>query len=303
MLTLRFQHEVTGAKEGAIRNVNFNIDGEYCLTCSSDKTLQLWNPFKKILLKRYIGHGQEVLDADSASDCSKLTSCSADRTVVYWDVESGKVMRKYRGHLSKVNTVRFNQPDSSLIFSSSYDCTIRCWDSRSRSMEPIQVLDDAKDSISSLTVSDHEILTGSVDGYVRVYDIRQGKLQEDCIGESITSVTFSSDGQCILASSLDNTIRLIDKETGCVLNKFVGHLNKDYKVECCISRCDSYIISGSEDGKLYIWDLVKAEVLHKIDDAHKGVINSLSIHPEKDLLLSAGADSVKLWSLTEEEIE
>ena len=49
-------------------------------------------------------------------------------------------------------------------------------------MEPIQILDEAKDSISNIQVSDHEVLTGSVDGYVRRYDLRNGKLNADCIG-------------------------------------------------------------------------------------------------------------------------
>ena len=49
-------------------------------------------------------------------------------------------------------------------------------------MDPIQIMDEAKDSISSITVSDFEILTGSVDGYIRRYDMRNGMLHADCIG-------------------------------------------------------------------------------------------------------------------------
>lgn len=45
----------------------------------------------------------------------------------------------------------------------SIDGTVRCWDTRSKRYEPIQVLDEARDSISSLKVAQHELLTGSVD--------------------------------------------------------------------------------------------------------------------------------------------
>ncbi len=45
--------------------------------------------------------------------------------------------------------------------SGSIDGTVRCWDTRSRRMEPIQILDEARDGISSLKVSEHELLTGS----------------------------------------------------------------------------------------------------------------------------------------------
>ena len=39
-------------------------DGNYCLTCGGDKTVKLWNPHTGLLVKTYVGHGQEVLDAD-----------------------------------------------------------------------------------------------------------------------------------------------------------------------------------------------------------------------------------------------
>lgn len=39
------------------------VDGNYCLTCGSDKTLKLWNPHKGTALRTYQGHGYEVLDA------------------------------------------------------------------------------------------------------------------------------------------------------------------------------------------------------------------------------------------------
>ena len=42
----------------------------------------------------------------------------------------------------------------------SIDSTIRCWDCRSRKPEPIQTLDEARDGISSVKVSDHEVLAG-----------------------------------------------------------------------------------------------------------------------------------------------
>ena len=44
--------------------------------------------------------------------------------------------------------------------SGSYDSTVRIWDTKSRNMEPVQILDEAKDSVTSLHVSEHEILTG-----------------------------------------------------------------------------------------------------------------------------------------------
>ena len=46
-----------------------------------------------------------------------------------------------------------------------------------------------------------------------------GQLHVDCIGHPVTSVSFTGDGQCVLASTLDDTIRLMDKDTGELLNE------------------------------------------------------------------------------------
>ncbi|OWK12085.1 WDR83 [Cervus elaphus hippelaphus] len=145
--------------QGAVRAVRFNVDGNYCLTCGSDKTLKLWNPLRGTLLRTYSGHGYEVLDAAGSFDNSNLCSGGGDKAVVLWDVASGQVVRKFRGHAGKVNTVQFNE-EATVILSGSIDSTIRCWDCRSRKPEPIQTLDEARDGISSVKVSDHEVLAG-----------------------------------------------------------------------------------------------------------------------------------------------
>ena len=48
---------------------------------------------------------------------------------------------------------------------------------------------------------------------------------QTCLSSSasapVTSVSFSRDGQCILASTLDSKLRLIDKDTGELLNTLV----------------------------------------------------------------------------------
>ncbi|XP_072776191.1 WD repeat domain-containing protein 83 isoform X2 [Taeniopygia guttata] len=146
--------------QGAVRAARFNADGNYCLTCGSDKTLKLWNPHRGTALRSFPGHGYEVLDAAGSSDNSQICSGGADRAVALWDVSTGRAVRKYRGHAGKVNCVQFNE-ESTVIVSGSIDSSVRCWDCRSRRPDPVQVLDEATDGISSLKLSAHEILTGS----------------------------------------------------------------------------------------------------------------------------------------------
>lgn len=286
-------------QQGAVRAVRFNSDGNYVLSCGSDKSLKLWSASRGTLLKTYTGHGYEVLDVDSSYDNSQLCSCSSDKTVILWDVASGQVTRKLRGHAGKVNCVQFNE-EATVMLSGSIDGTVRCWDTRSRRMQPIQILDEARDGISSLKVSEHELLTGSVDGRVRRYDLRMGQLNVDFTGSPITCVCFSRDGQCTLSSSLDSTVRLLDKSSGEMLGEYSGHVNKGYKLDCCLSDKDTHILSCSEDGHVYFWDLVEGSLTLKLP-VGKAVVQSLSFHPTESRLLTAMEGSVQVWGAEPED--
>ncbi|CAF4702863.1 unnamed protein product [Rotaria sp. Silwood2] len=86
------------AAQGAIRCVRYNIDGNYCLTSGSDRTIKLWKPDSSLAIKTYTGHSQEVLDVHSSFDNSRLCSGGGDKRVLYIDVMSGKIVKKYQAH-------------------------------------------------------------------------------------------------------------------------------------------------------------------------------------------------------------
>uniref|UniRef100_F6W1C5 WD repeat domain-containing protein 83 n=2 Tax=Ciona intestinalis TaxID=7719 RepID=F6W1C5_CIOIN len=281
--------------QGAVRAVRFNGDGNYCLTCGNDKSIKLWNPEKQMLIKKYTGHGYDVLDAASSNDNCQIASCGSDKSVMYWDVASGQIIRRFRGHAGRVNCVQFNE-ESTVILSGSVDSSIRAWDCRSKKGSAIQIMDEAKDSISALQVSDHEILSGSIDGKIRRYDLRIGSMHSDNIGSAITSTCFTKDGQCTLTSTHDNTIRLLDVATGEMLGEYMGHKNAKYMIECALNRKDDHVISGSEDGHIYMWDLVEASVTKKLLVKRNKVIHSLSMHPEKDVMLVACENKIYMFA-------
>lgn len=56
------------------------------------------------------------------------------------------------------------------------------FDIRSQGYKPVQSLENAKDSITSLQVTDKLIVSASVDGNIRTYDVRNGLLTTDCVG-------------------------------------------------------------------------------------------------------------------------
>ena len=43
--------------------------------------------------------------------------------------------------------------------------------------------------------------------------------------------------------------------------RYTGHKNQEYKLDCCLSERDTHVVSCSEDGKVYFWDLVEVSLL------------------------------------------
>ncbi|KAF1330213.1 Mitogen-activated protein kinase organizer, partial [Globisporangium splendens] len=290
---------------GPVNAVRFNgkehSKGTYVMTCGQDKTVRLWNPHRDgldaqgdaLLVKTYEGrHGYDVQDVAIAHDNSKFASCGRDKAVFLWDVPTAKVIRKLEGH----EHARNGQIEgNSVLLSGSYDKTIRAWDMRARNTHlPIQVLDDFKDSVTSMVISDHEIIAGCVDGIVRTFDLRAGMVYREHIEEPVVSVSLSPDARFLLAGCLDGSIRLIEKETGQETKRYQGHRVEAYRIESCFSNDGAFVLSGSENGKVYAWDLVTArmESFH----AHRKPIRALASHPELPLLVTGCIDgSAKVW--------
>lgn len=306
--------------QGAIRAVRYNVDGNYCLTCGSDRKIKLFNPktgarqfsfhisivyihiYVGLMIKMYAGHGDEVNDVVGSCESSFILSGSSDKSIIYWDVATGLPVRRLRTHAGAVSCVKFNE-DSSVAISGSRDNTVQCFDIRSRAFEPIQALKEAKDCITGLIVAEHRIISSSLDGCIRHYDLRVGELTCDKIGESITSISITSDGQCILAACQDETIRLIDSDGGEVLSEYRGHLSKDYKIECDVLKGDAYIISGSSFGSAIIWDFLEAKEVNRLRINKEGaIIQTLCKHPLNDDLLVASRREIQLWSTADVEI-
>lgn len=199
------------------------------------------------LIQTYSAHSHEVLSLAVTPDNARFASSGGDRTVFLWDVPTATPLRRFthatEGHVGRVNCVATggggdnnnNNDDHNVVISGGFDTTVRVWDVRSGGggggTRPIQVLDDARDAISSVLVRGPEILAGSVDGRVRAYDVRTGRVVTDVVGASVTSLALTRDGRALLVGSLDSTVRLMDRDAGTCLRAYGGAGGGDEEAE------------------------------------------------------------------------
>jgi mitogen-activated protein kinase organizer 1 len=123
-------------------------------------------------------------------------------------------------------------------------------------------LTEARDSVSTVAVVDHEIMSGSVDGRLRTYDIRMGMVYADLIGrmfaffccvdlaglgcdtnkwfdviDPITSISPLKQNDSILVSTLDSKLRLMDKTNGKLLQAFTSTEVRFWTVQDNLGSC------------------------------------------------------------------
>ncbi|KAI2782058.1 WD40 repeat-like protein [Daldinia loculata] len=276
--------------------------GTYILAGSADRSIRLYNPqpstsihpnshiTKKSnpgspavpegrLIQTYSAHGYEVLSLTVASDNARFASSGGDRAVFLWDVASAQTLRRFGGtqqsHTARINCVAFAGEDDSLLVSGSLDTSVRIWDVKSNSLKPIQVLTEARDSISAVAVRGSEIVSGSVDGRVRTYDVRMGRCTTDVIGPSVTSLCLTKDGKAVLVGSLDSKLRLMDRESGGCLKTYSDPewKNEDLRVQSILGGKEQFVLAGDEmtgapgrhgEGRMWVWDVLTGELKAKV---------------------------------------
>jgi mitogen-activated protein kinase organizer 1 len=189
-------------------------------------------------------------------------SGGSDSSICFWDLRRSTVIRKLRCHNGAVNCVAFNH-DSSVAISGSYDSTVKLWDARCASVNPIQTLEDSKDAITAVASGRFDILSGSVDGKLRTYDIRQSCLTVDSFPAAIVSIELSKDQQIVLLSTIDSKVLLFVKPTGEMIQTYRGHTSTQFAIHSHFAANDAVVVSGSETGEVFIWELVEAAVANR----------------------------------------
>lgn len=90
-------------------------------------------------------------------------------------------------------------------------------------------------------------------------------------------------------------MRLFDRNTGELLNEYKGHLNRQYKVQSRFTYSDEKVVSGSEDGGIFVWDLVESEKM-EVFKSHIMTSCCVDCHPKENTLISGSIDgTIILW--------
>ena len=180
-----------------------------------------------------------------------------------YDIEKEQLARTFVGNKSFCTHCKFNSV-SNIVLSAAADNTISLWDIRANKYifrilahpEPITSIDISRDS----TV----ISSSSYDCYVRLWDVIKGACIKTMMADagSIDPISFCrmnpKTSEYMLFGSMNNTMGLYNYQND-LLKSYKGHSNTLYQIDAKFVKNKKtgrdMILSGSEDGHVYGWDL------------------------------------------------
>ncbi|ETO17126.1 WD-40 repeat protein, partial [Reticulomyxa filosa] len=275
-------------------SVQFSPDGNRIASCSSDKTIRVWDVSSGKQIQCLEGHSSSVTSVQFSSNGDKVVSGAKDNTIRLWDVSSGKQIQLLEGHSSIVTSVQFS-PDGNRIVSSSHDKTIRLWDVLLG--KQIQSLEGHTNGVifAQFSPDGNRIVSGAWDDTVRLWDVSSGKQIQSLEGHSsaVASVQFSPDGEKIVSGSYDYTVRLWDASSGKQIYVLDGHLDTVNSVQ--FSPDGNRIVSGSSDKTIRLWDVPSGKQIQSLE-GHVNSVTFVQFSPNGNKIVSASLDkTIRLW--------
>jgi WD40 repeat protein len=158
------------------------------------------------------------------------------------------------GHSSDITSVEFS-PDSKLVITSSYDCTLM-WD-----VETGKIIRQLKgQSCATFNPEGNLISTASDDGSAKIWDVQTGKMLHwlKMTTSQVVSCKFSPYGKYLVTLSLDETAKLWNVQTGSLMASFdafvsyVNGKNEKYVDPRSLESSSLREVIFSKNGKIFI---------------------------------------------------
>jgi cytochrome c len=205
--------------DAAVNDVAFLPDGMRAISVSDDGSAIVWDLQSGEPLQRFQDSADKVLDVAVSGDGRFAAIARWDDTARLIDLRSLWEVRRFEGHGDSVNAVAFGGEDDGVLYTGSYDGTVRAWDVATG--EERAVVRDHGWGVNEVAVLDDALVYGGLDGTVmRAALDGNGEHELAKSDAPVLSLTVSEDGGRLAAGFGDGMIRVFSTESWKLLEEY-----------------------------------------------------------------------------------
>lgn len=256
----------------------------YLITGAGDNLIKIWNQKTNQCINTLKGHKQEVY-ALVVLPNGNIASGSHDQTIKIWNLDKAECDKTLVGHTDWINALMV-LPDGRLA-SASHDQTILLWNTLNGKYEK---LGDHEGAIYSLVLWERELVSGSEDKTIKIWDIdkRICKMILEGHSSSINTLTVLASGELISGSD-DRSIGVWEHS-----NTRAKWLNGHGDIIFALAvTTNGLLVSASCDRSIKFWNAKQGKLIHseKID------IRTLAILPNGLLATGMSNGEFIIWDV------
>ncbi|KAJ4293588.1 hypothetical protein N0V90_008871 [Kalmusia sp. IMI 367209] len=270
--------------------LKYSNDGTKLASTSKDKTVVIYDTTTYKVLHQLEDHESGVTHLAWSPDDTKIITCCAqqENSARIWD--TGLCLRCISDFTYPCTTAAW-APSGNYVVVGSQDTKFGCcvWDLDGKRVHAFRE-DNLR--VNDLAISsDGTRLVVLLETKILVYDFTSYEKLCEWHYEDVklTSVTISQDSRHMLVSMNKNKIKLMEIDSGEVIQSFEGQVQENFIIRSAFGGADeNFVVSGSEGVMV---SLVEAL------DAHPGCVNAVAWHPtDPKVFASAGDDAkVRIW--------
>ena len=277
---------------GTLSHVEFSPNGELMAAAYNDNVIRLYDTSSWKLKGELVGHTDYPKSMHFDKDGKRLVSTAVDKTVRVWNVEKCSLLHVFALLEEKASEARFS-PDGEILAFSAWEHIFVYYTKDWSLLHDIEITGTFGVKYMSFSPNG-EMFVVSQAASLLIYETRTGNLLKSIKihprnGEK---VRFDATGNYLYFMDYNSLCRM-DTETFSKIEVFDGHSSTI--IEYAFSPDRRYVVTGSHDKTVRVWDIATRKTLH-ICKGHTWGVSSVHIQPDGRTILSSSYDgTVRQW--------